>query len=465
MKRNVFLATGSGAMLVAALPRLSPRALASDTLSYTLTAAPLEFAPAPGVSFAGLAYNGSLPGPLLRVMHGQRVRVRYVNKSGIDTTVHWHGMILPNNMDGVPDVTQPEVPSGGEFLYEFAPNPIGTRWYHDHGGFLGAVRGLFGMFIVEDPKERPADAEFALIFHDVPRMRTVYAALKGNSAAPMSDMRENDNMGDEVAYDAHCINGASYPATKVLRVKVGDHVRLRILNANPTQTRYVRVAGHRLTVTHSDGNPLAQPLTVDALRIGTAERYDAWFEVTAPGAWLIQGISTDPLEYQQAAVIYTDGMEHASPMASPQSLDGIDVFSYERAGGSAASVDETGVTVRKPLTLGGGAYDTSIWSIDGKQWPYTPKIAVHRGDRVLVKFTNKTDMDHPMHLHGHVFHVVEINGRALARPLAKDVSLVPANGGTLSWIFDATSPPGRWLLHCHNEIHMMDGMMTEVDYT
>jgi FtsP/CotA-like multicopper oxidase with cupredoxin domain len=83
---------------------------------------------------------------------------------------------------------------------------------------------------------------------------------------------------------------------------------------------------------------------------------------------------------------------------------------------------------------------------------------------VLVSFTNKADMEHPMHLHGHTFEIVEIGGKALARPLAKDIALVPANGGTLTWRFDATSPPGRWLLHCHNDIHMTDGMMTEVVY-
>jgi FtsP/CotA-like multicopper oxidase with cupredoxin domain len=81
-----------------------------------------------------------------------------------------------------------------------------------------------------------------------------------------------------------------------------------------------------------------------------------------------------------------------------------------------------------------------------------------------VRFTNNADMDHPMHLHGHTFDLVELGGHALRRPLAKDTTLVPANGGTVAWRFRATSPPGRWLLHCHNQIHMMDGMMTEVVY-
>jgi FtsP/CotA-like multicopper oxidase with cupredoxin domain len=461
-------------MAAAAIAPLSRRALASDVVEYDLTAAPLAFAPAPGVVFPGLAYNGTLPGPVLRVTYGQRVRVRYRNLTKVATTVHWHGMILPNPMDGVPGVTQAPVMHGGDFLYEFEPNPPGTRWYHDHGMHLGALRGLFGMFVVDDPHDEHADREFALVFHDVPDMQSVDAAMRGTSSAPMVDppgspemaqMSMNDRMGDEVAYRAHCINGASYPNTQALEVAVGDRVRLRILNANATQTRYVRLAGHRLRVTHADGNPIARPLEVDALRIGVAERYDAWFEVTKPGAWLLQGISADPTAFEQAVVVRTPGMEQTSPQGNPESLDGLDYFTYEKAGGAGTSVDEGGVDVRKMLTLGGGVYGTSIWSIDGKQWPNAPKIALRRNDRVMIRFTNKTDMDHPMHLHGHRFDVVEINGRALARPLAKDVSLVPANNGTLTWIFDANSPPGRWLLHCHNEVHMMDGMMTEVDYT
>ncbi|HUY41136.1 MAG TPA: multicopper oxidase family protein [Candidatus Dormibacteraeota bacterium] len=473
MNRAAFLRRSAGAMAVASIAPLSERALASDVVEYALTAAALTFTPAPGIAFPALGYNGRVPGPLLRVVHGQRVRVLYRNLTGVATTVHWHGMILPNAMDGVPGVTQAPVLHGGSFRYEFAPGPPGTRWYHDHGMMLGAVRGLFGMFVVDDPKEQRADKEFALVFHDVPDMQSVHAAMAGRSSAPMTDpvgspemaeMMPNDRMGDEVSYRAHCINGESYPATQSLTVNVGERVRLRILNANPTQTRYVRLAAHRLTVTHADGNPLERPVDVDALRIGVAERYDAWFEVTRPGAWLLQGLSSDPLAFEQAVVVRTPGMENVSPQSSSQSLEGVDYFTYEKACGVGGDYRERPADVRKALTLGGGTYGTSIWSIDGKQWPNTPKIHVRRGDRVAVTFTNKTDMEHPMHLHGHVFSIVAINGKALLRPLAKDVSLVPANGGTLSWTFDATSPAGRWLLHCHNEVHMMDGMMTEVDY-
>jgi len=473
MQRKKFLQVGVGGMTALALAPLSDRALGSDVAAYTLTAAPMKFAPAPGTSFDALAYNGTLPGPILRVANGQRFRAKYLNKSGVSTSIHWHGMILPNAMDGAVGVTQAAVPPGETFLYEFDAGPPGTRWYHDHGANMGLTRGLFGMIIVEDPRDARPDAEFALVFHDVPRMETVMRAMHGLSHAPMTDplgspellgMRADDKMGDEVAYSAHCINGSSYPGTAPLKVKVGQNVRLRILNANPTQTRYVRLAGHRLRVTHGDGNRLIQPVEVDALRIGVAERYDAWFEVTKPGAWLLQGISTDPLTFEQAVVVHTEGMEHASPTGSSQSLEGVDYFTYEKAGGVATAPLDRTAQIHKELVLGGGEYGSSSWTIDGRTYPHTEKILVKRGDRVIVRFTNKTDMDHPMHLHGHTFDIVEINGKSLLRPLAKDISLVPGNGGTVTWRFDATSPAGRWLLHCHNDIHMMDGMMTEVVY-
>lgn len=474
MRRSQFLLAGAGAMVAAALPQLSRRALAADSVDYTLTSAPLNFAPAPGVSFAGLAFNGTIPGPVLRVAHGQRLRAKFVNTSGEPGTIHWHGMILPNKMDGVPGVTQAAVPDRKSFLYDFVPNPAGTRWYHDHVSD-GVARGLFGMIIVEDPKDDPADKEFALVFHDVPKMTTLEAAMNGTSNAPMVDpigspemlqMEPGDKMGDEVLYTAHCINGASYPNTKKLAVKIGDKVRLRVLNANPTQTRYVRLAGHRLTVTHGDGNRLPKPIQVDALRVGVGERYDAYFEVTKPGAYLLQGLSSAPLAYQQAVVLYTDGMENAPPMSSPQTLDGVDYFTYEKAAG----VSGAGLVMVSPsnhthdYTIGGGEYGSNKWTLNGKTYPNTQKIYVHRGDTVYVHFVNKTDMDHPMHLHGHVFYITEVDGKRLAQPLPKDTSLVRANGGTATWKFKADSPAGRWVLHCHNEVHMMDGLMTEVVY-
>ncbi len=479
MRRRGFLRAGTGALAVAALPPLSMRALAADVVEYRLESAPLRFRPAPGVDFAGLAYNGTIPGPLLRVTHGQRVRVRYVSRVEAATSVHWHGMILPNGMDGVAGVTQPPVANGGEFLYEFAPSPPGTRWYHDHAFELAMPRGLFGMFVVDDPRETPADREFALVFHDVPDWDSLQRALLGISTAAMTEPAMpgamemdgsmpgmgDEKMGDEVAYLAHCIDGACYPQTRKLAVKTGDRVRLRLLNASPTQTRYVRLDGHALHVTHADGNPLARPVVVDVLRMGSGERYDAVFEVTRAGAFLLHAVSTDPLSAPQAVLVHTDGMENAPPQRGASGLDGARIFSYAAAGGVAANppaLEPPGPAYH--FVLGGGGRGSDRWTIDGKTWPDTPKLYVAPGDLVTVRFVNASDMDHPMHLHGHIFELVEVGGTRLARPLAKDVSLVPAGGGTTTWRFKADAPPGRWMLHCHNDVHMMDGMMTELVY-
>ncbi len=471
LKRRAFLRASSGAMVATVIAPLSQRALANDTVEYTLTSAPLRFSPVPGIAFPGIAFNGTIPGPVLRVRYGQRLRAKYVNNSGEPGTIHWHGMILPNAMDGVEGVTQSAVPDRESFLYEFSPDPPGTRWYHDHVSD-GFARGLFGLIIVEDPHDEPADREFALVFHDVPKLPTIQSAMMGTSTAPMTDpigspeltqMKPGDKMGDEIAYAAHCINGQSYPQTQKLAVKVGDRVRLRVLNANPSQTRYVRLAGHRLTVTHSDGNPLTRPLEVDALRVGVGERYDAWTTISAPGAWLLQGLSSDPLAYQQSAVVYTAGMENAAPASSPQSLEGVEYFTYEKAGGNAGSTPPA-ATRSYHFTIGGGDWGSNKWTLNGKTFPNVPKLYVHRNDVIEVHFRNTTDMDHPMHLHGHVLQLQEVDATRLTRPLAKDTTLVRAYGGTLTWRFRAVAPPGRWLLHCHNEIHMMDGMMTEVVY-
>ncbi len=446
-------------------------AQAADIIDVRLTAAPLPFKLPGGLVVPLLAYNGSVPGPVIRVPRGRRVRVRYRNRTNIPTSIHWHGQTIPNAMDGVAGITQPPVLPGGEFTYEFEPAPSGTRWYHDHGFHMGSLLGLFGFFIIDDPSDEPADVEYALVFHDIPDMSSVEAALRGTSNAPDTDptssmpgMSMPGMMGDMLSYRAHLINGGIYPNVRTLPVRVGQRVRLRILNASPADTRYIRLAGHTLLVTHSDGNRLAQPVSVDALRIGPAERYDAYVEITKPGAWLLQGIAADPLISQQAVALATDERYLASVQSSQQTLDGVRYFTYQLAGGSAARIDDRGVTERVSLKITGGAYGEAQWMIGGAAWPHAPKIRVHRGDRVLVKFLNDSDMEHPMHLHGHTVRLVEAGGTALLRPLAKDVTLVPSNRGTATWIVDADGFPGRWLLHCHNEVHMMSGLMTELDY-
>ena len=510
MRRRAFLqhsaTLGTAALSWMLLPPMPARAAERDLVEVTLEGRPYRFPAVTGADFTGLAYNGRVPGPLLRVRHGQTFRARYLNRTGGPSTIHWHGMILPNDMDGVPYVTQPPIPDGGEFTYTFKPGPPGFRWYHSHVEPQLPL-GLFGAFLVEDPREPRADVEAVLVLYDVPDMHSFWAAVAGKSHAlmnvppgvsampamggtaamkgmpGMSGMGGMSGMsgmggktagghampmGDEVAYLSYCLNGGAYPHTRPLIVRTGQTVRLRILNASPTLTHYVRLAGHRLRVTHSDGNPLARAVTVDALRIGVAERYDAWFEVTRPGAWLLQSLMADTHDRRQSLLIRTVDAAGLTPEVPPPSLEGATLFGYRLAGAGVPLAphesDPYGpADVRTTLLLGGGRPGHPHRTIDGRIWPHTPKIRVRHGDRVLIHFRNPTDMAHPMHLHGHVFELVEVDGQRLRYPLPKDTTLVPA-GGTATWRFRADSPPGRWVLHCHNSVHLIDGMMTEVDY-
>jgi multicopper oxidase len=529
LQRREFLqnavALGAGAISWTLVPPLPAEAAGREQVDVTLVGRPYHFPADAGAHFHGLAYNGRVPGPLLRVRYGQTLRARYVNRTGGPSTIHWHGMILPNDMDGVPDITQKPVPDGGEFVYTFRPDPAGFRWYHSHAGEQ-QVLGLFGGFLVEDPSEPRADVEAVLVLHDVPDMSSLRAALAGKSTAPMDvppgvvmpgmhhtshhapgggamkgmpgmkdmsgmgdmsgmkgmsgmggmsgmkgmrGMESGSMMGDEISYLSHCIGGAAYPHTRPLIVKVGQTVRLRIVNASPTLTHYLRLAGHQLKITHSDGNPLPHSVTVDALQIGVGERYDAWFEVTRSGAWLLQSLMANVHDRRQSVLIRTADAAGREPELPPASLEGTVLFNYLLAGGAEPGpLTDPGnphgpANVHVDFTLGGGKAGDWRWTIDGKTWPHTPKVRVRRGDHVLIRFHNRSDMDHPMHLHGHVFELVEQSGKRLRYPIRKDTSLVPANG-TATWQFIADAPPGRWMLHCHDQVHMMDGMMTEVDY-
>ncbi|HET9122683.1 MAG TPA: multicopper oxidase family protein [Acidiferrobacteraceae bacterium] len=441
----------------------------------TLTAAPLRYQPRAGLTVSGLAYNGQVPGPVLEVQEGAQLRVHFRNRSGAPSTIHWHGLVLPNAMDGVPGVTQPAVPDGGDFEYHFRAEPAGTRWYHSHVS-PQLAQGLFGALIIREAGVRPPAHEVVAVLHDIPDWDSYRAAMAGTSTATaytppgiagaMSDMAAMSNMGgmqmpkmgDEVRYRAHCLNG--HAQARWLAVQEDDAVRLRLINASPTETRYVRLAGHRFSVTHTDGNPLPHAVEVEVLRLGPAERLDALVHVRGPGAFMLAGLTRPGTLGEQGLVLYTPGYARSRPQIPAADLRGVSVFSYRSVGGKGVAVPPASGTVHRTLLLGQrGRY----WTIDGAIWPHTPRLRPPRGARIRLHWRNHTDMDHPMHLHGHRFELLAINGQWLARPLIKDTVLVPAHGSA-DWQFVADEYSGRWLLHCHNEIHMMDGMSMEVDY-
>ncbi|MGH7389905.1 MAG: multicopper oxidase family protein [Candidatus Rokuibacteriota bacterium] len=298
-------------------PRVDAAADAPPARTIHLEAREVRWELAPGKSVRALAYDGRVPGPELRAKLNERVRIVFTNRLAEPTTIHWHGVDVPNAMDGVPDVTQRAVQPGDSFVYEFEALPAGTRWYHTHFQEHRQMDlGLTAPLIIEPTTPEPMayDREVTLVLDD-------WATGTGPALSPTAEgtaggrgrmggmmggmMRGGGIMGGrgmggmmgggmmhrggashEPAYDTMTINGKAHPA-EPLRVRKGERVRLRLINASNEHTHVVRVAGHQLHVTHTDGNPLEVPVAVDAIPIAPSERYDAVLIAEHPGAWLL----------------------------------------------------------------------------------------------------------------------------------------------------------------------------------
>jgi FtsP/CotA-like multicopper oxidase with cupredoxin domain len=380
------------------------------------------------------AYNGQIPGPQLRVTEGDTVRVYVTNFLDAPTTIHWHGVQVPTNMDGVPGLSQDPIPPGGSFTYEFVATPAGTRWFHSHFDEMNqAGGGLTGALII-DPRvpDRPAaNDEFVLVTGET-----------------------TGGMGGGMGFS---INGRSYPYTAPLVVQQGDRVRLRLINAGATETEYFALAGHRLTLTHSDGDPLAQPVQVDTVMLGASERADVEFIANNPGRWQLRGLGPGQADLGLAVDVVYAGYEAAAVQVPPP-LDALPSFSYTSLLGPS---HPTPPAQSYTMVLGSSRSPDHPWTINMLSYPGTVQLFPQAGQRIRVTYINTTDVDHPMHLHGHQVQIVGFGGQALNGPIKDTVTVHP--GEQIDVEFTANNP-GDWFFHCHNLEHMMGGMATEVHY-
>jgi FtsP/CotA-like multicopper oxidase with cupredoxin domain len=441
---------------------------------------------APGKVVRAMAYNGRIPGPELRVKEGERVRVVLRNGLGEPTTIHWHGVNVPNPMDGVPGITQKRVEPGATFVYEFEARPAGTRWYHTHFEEHRQLDlGLAAPLIIEPigPEPFPFDREHTLVLDDwatgagrpVPPTREGIAGGRGRlggmmgmmGPGGMSGMMGQGGMGGMMgggntpAYDTMTINGKAYPATEPLRVRRGERVRLRLINVSAEHTHVIRLAGHRLRVTHTDGNPLVSPVEVDALPIAPSERYDVLVAAERPGAWFLGCAQPSHAAAGERVALVYEGHEGQTPEAPPDGLTNVEFWQYGLGRGRDALPRASGSTRSFELLLSGGMMGSDVWTVNGQQYPRTDPLRVHRGDRVRVRFQNNSMEAHPMHLHGQSFKVLAVNGARYATPLVKDSVDVEPHMGAVDLEFTADNP-GTWFFHCHKPMHMNGGMITLV---
>jgi len=456
---------------------------------------------APGKVIKGYGYNAQIPGPVIRAKEGEMVRIMLDNDlPDQPTSIHWHGL------DEVPTPRRPDaladdpVGPGDEFLYEFRATPAGTRWYHPgHMGMdpvhmaEGGVQedlGLAGPLIIDPagPEPFPFDREYLLFFdtwttgigRPLPGTwdGTAVAGVRGGMAAAMSSMggicpgmgmmggSPGTMMGSMIrgrltpSWDTTSINGKAYPATVPLKVRQGERVRLRFINASNTFTHVIRLAGHPLQVTHTDGNPLLEPVAVDAVPIAVAERYDVLFTADRPGAWFLYCTQPGHAAAGEMALVVYDGYEGAPAAPPVPGTAGLRVWYYALGRGRDILPPPTAQTRDFQLVLTGNPM-SDVWMINGRVEPWTERLDVRKGDLVRVALTNMSPWNHPFHLHGQSFKVVAANGYRLPTPLIKDTVDVHPHMGTVFLEFTAQFT-GDWPFHCHIDPHAHGGMFTEV---
>jgi FtsP/CotA-like multicopper oxidase with cupredoxin domain len=437
---------------------------------------------APGKTVKAMAYNGQIPGPEIRVREGERVRVVLTNALGEPTTIHWHGVDVPNAMDGVPGITQRPVQSGETFVYEFDARPAGTRWYHTHFQEHRQMDlGLVAPLIVDATDKEPMayDRELTLVLDDwvtgsgkpLPSTREGVAGGRGSMGGMMgrgmSGMMGGRGMGGMMGgghtpvYDTMTINGKAFPATTPLELTPGERVRLRIINASADHTHVVRLAGHRLRVTHTDGNPLRAAVVVDAIPIAPSERYDAVVIADHPGAWFLYCTQPGHADAGERMLVAYRGHEGKTPDPPETDISSLDLWQYGLGRGRPVLPPPSGTMRPFDLTLSGGMMGSDLWTINRKVYPNTDPLPLKRGDRARVVFRNMSPEAHPMHLHGQSFNVLAVNGVRYAEPLVKDSVDVEAHMGSIVLEFSAHNP-GDWFFHCHKPMHMEGGMISLV---
>jgi FtsP/CotA-like multicopper oxidase with cupredoxin domain len=469
-----------------------------------------------GPVVATWSYGGQIPGPEIRVRKGRTLQALVVNGLPVETTVHWHGVAIRNDMDGVPGMTQAPVPAGREFSYRFAVAEPGTYWYHPHVG-VQLDRGLYGPLIVEDPAELAGyEHDWTVVLDDwidgtgytpdqvLAALRQGMAGMDMAAASPspspmgsmsgmpmpsgspsmsmsspaaspssgmsgmssgptgpspvMSGARSSLLGGDagDVRYPYYLINGRVRGAPRTFTARPGQRARIRFINAAADTAFRVALGGHQMTVTHTDGYRLV-PVRAGALLIGMGERYDV--EVTLgdgvfPLTALAEGKNATAL-----ALIRTGFGEPPPADIRPAELNRplAHYGTLHTAPSVRLPARQPDVTHRLRLTGGMARYD---WGINGQAFdmsrPGALQFLMAEGQRVRVIFANTTTMYHPMHIHGHTFQLGPAGPR-------KDTVIVRP-GQQIACDFDAANP-GQWMTHCHNLYHApQGGMMAMLSY-
>jgi len=471
VSRRSLLRAGAGLLLTAALPPLPALAAGSD--EYRIVAAPARarLAGASRPETDVWAYDGTIPGSLVRLRQGEKARLVVENRLDQETTVHWHGIRLPNAMDGVPGLTQSPIEPGGSFVYEFTPPDAGTFWYHPHANSLEQLgRGLAGAVIVEEREPVVADRDLLWFLADW-RLTSdggIASGFGNRMEAAMSG-----RVGNTVTLNGQVSEGEP--------VRAGERIRLRLVNGSLARIMALRFEGHTPLIVAIDGQP-CDPHEPERERIllGPAMRIDVMLDMQGePGRrYAVIDDFYDGLSYPVTQLAYDAGppmRDHPldTPLDLPRNpLPEPDISSAERhdltlqggmmGGGAMAGTGSMmgGGMMHGMMGIGGGA----AWAINGMSMTgdghagMEPALTFQRGRSVILVLRNATAWWHPMHFHGHSLAVLSRNGMPVPHRQWQDtVLMAPKDVVEVAFVADN---PGDWMLHCHVMDHQMTGLMT-----
>ena len=472
-----------------------------------------------GVSFSGdsaeaRAINGMIPGPLLRLKEGQDVILRVTNNLDETTSLHWHGLLVPFDMDGVPGFSYSGIEPGETFTYRFRARQSGTYWYHSHSGGQ-EQRGVYAPLVIDPAGDDPVefDREHVIVLSDWTdeKPMEVLRNLKGNGGYYNYGKRTLPGFVKDLFDDAGAairdrdmwgrmrmdptdladVSGATY--TFLLNgqtaeqnwtglFRAGERVRLRIVNAAAMTYFDLKIPGLTMTVVQADGQDV-EPVAVEELQIATAETYDVVVEPEAGQTYTIFAQTLDRSGFARGTLSEREGAEAHVPARSPRLLRKMPMAGHEMPTNPVAHAEHVvgpasrtvhakleyahlralspNVDVREPtktvvfrLT---GDMERYFWTLNDKKLSDSDPIRLQVGERVRIKFVNETMMTHPMHLHG-MWSILD-NDTGRWDPIKHVVSVSP---GTTVFMETEVDAPGQWAFHCHLSYHAESGMFRKV---
>jgi FtsP/CotA-like multicopper oxidase with cupredoxin domain len=459
---TVLAQAGAGRLLsgAQATPRpASPGVAPENAADYTLRIAPVTVELDRSHILSTIGYNGLAPGPVLRMAEGKPVSVDVINDTDTPELVHWHGMLIPSEVDGTEEEGSPVVSPHSRRRFGLTPGPAGSRWYHSHTMAMddlhkGAYTGQFG-FVYVDGGRDPGhyDQELFLALRDWEPFFTGTMDDEDDDTheGPMPekpDTLNTDPDGLEVGSMTYSINDKALGSGEPIRVRRGQRLLIHFLNASAIENRRIALAGHKMKVIALDGNPVPAPQMLDSIFIGAGERIDVEIDMKNPGVWIL-GSTEKPVRESGLGMVVEYADQHHPPQWTDPPREPWDYTIFGTGTSNSAAPEQTIELIFEKIPGGAGKFN--LWLVNGKPYPHEREFVLQQGARYRLVMRNRTDDAHPMHLHRHLWELAEINGKKTAGVI-KDTVVIPYYGRA---VVDFTADqPGLSLFHCHIQQHM-----------